>query len=153
MRKFFAVVKREYVQRVRSRMFMLMTVLGPVMVSLFGVAPALVLSIRAGGPVRIAVVDQTGKLYQRVYESVMNDAGTPESSQNQMNANVLNKDASAIEDVRILESNHKLFTEITLGTIAENSLYYVANSQFGEYLEDRKTKINQPLIHSPPCNR
>lgn len=73
---------------------MLMTVLGPVMVSLFGVAPALVLSIRAGGPVRIAVVDQTGKLYQRVYESVMNNAGTPESGQNQMNANVLNKDAS-----------------------------------------------------------
>ena len=95
MRKFFAVVKREYVQRLRSRMFILVTVLGPVMVSLFGVAPALVLSIRAGGPVRIAVVDQTGKLYQSVYESVMDNAGKRESTQDPMNANVVNKNASA----------------------------------------------------------
>src|SRR6266542_6309260 len=94
MRKFFAVVKREYVQRVRSRMFILMTVLGPVMLSLFGFAPALILSIRAGGPVRIAVVDQTGKLYQGVYDSLMDKAEMSESTPDQMNANVLNKDAS-----------------------------------------------------------
>ncbi|HEY2973184.1 MAG TPA: ABC transporter permease [Pyrinomonadaceae bacterium] len=94
MRKFFAVVKREYVQRVRSRMFILMTVLGPVMLSLFGFAPALILSIRAGGPVRIAVVDQTGKLYQGVYDSLMDNAEMSESTPDQMNANVLNKDAS-----------------------------------------------------------
>jgi len=94
MRKFFAVVKREYIQRVRSRMFMLVTVLGPVVISFFGVAPALIFSIKAGGPVRIAVVDQTGKLYQSVYESVMDNAGTPESTPDQMNANALNKDGS-----------------------------------------------------------
>jgi ABC-2 type transport system permease protein len=94
MRKFFAVVKREYVQRVRSRMFILMTVLGPVMLSLFGFAPALILSIRAGGPVRIAVVDQTGKLYQGVYDSLMDKAEMSESTPDQVNANVLNKDAS-----------------------------------------------------------
>jgi len=94
MRRFFAVVKREYVQRVRSRMFILMTVLGPVMLSLFGFAPALILSIRAGGPVRIAVVDQTGKLYQGVYDSLMDKAEMSESTPDQMNANVLNKDAS-----------------------------------------------------------
>jgi ABC-2 type transport system permease protein len=94
MRKFFAVVKREYIQRVRSRMFILMTVLGPVMLSLFGFAPALILSIRAGGPVRIAVVDQTGKLYQGVYDSLMDKAEMSESTPDQMNANVLNKDAS-----------------------------------------------------------
>jgi len=62
MRKLFAVVKREYIQRVRSRMFILVTVLGPVVISFFGIAPALIFSIKAGGPVRIAVVDQTGKL-------------------------------------------------------------------------------------------
>src|SRR2546426_10095817 len=94
MRKFFAVVKREYVQRLRSRMFILITVLGPVVISLFGVAPMLVLSIRAGGPVRIAVVDQTGKLYQSVYDSVMDNAGTAESNQHQLNANMVNKNAT-----------------------------------------------------------
>ncbi len=94
MRKFLAVVKREYVQRVRSRMFILMTVLGPVMLSLFAFAPALILSIRAGGPVKIAVIDQTGKLYQSVHESLMDNAEMSESAEDQMNANVLNKEAS-----------------------------------------------------------
>ncbi len=86
MRKFFAIVKREYIQRLRSRMFVLITVLGPVMISLFGVAPALALRIKAGGPVRIAVVDQTGKLYQGVYNSVMDNDLQPQSGPNQINA-------------------------------------------------------------------
>ena len=94
MRKLFAVVKREYVQRLRSKMFIVITVLAPVVMSLFAVAPALIFSIRAGGPVRIAVVDETGKLYRSVYESVMDDAEMPESSQDQMNANVMNKNTS-----------------------------------------------------------
>lgn len=91
MRKFFAVVKREYGQRLRSKMFILVTVLGPVVLSLFAVAPALIFSIRAGGPVRIAVVDQTGKLYPSLYDSIM-DAGLLESDQ--MNDNSLNNNAN-----------------------------------------------------------
>jgi ABC-2 type transport system permease protein len=94
MRKLFAVVKREYIQRVRSRMFILVTVLGPVVISFFGIAPALIFSIKAGGPVRIAVVDQTGKLYQSVYESVMDNAETPDSTEEPMNADTLNNNAS-----------------------------------------------------------
>jgi ABC-2 type transport system permease protein len=94
MRKLFAVVKREYIQRVRSRMFILVTVLGPVVISLFGIAPALIFSIRAGGPVRVAVVDQTGKLYHSVYESVMDNTETPESTEEPMNADTLNNNAS-----------------------------------------------------------
>jgi ABC-2 type transport system permease protein len=94
MRKFFAIVKREYVQRLRSRMFVLITVLGPVMISLFGIAPALALRIKAGGPVKIAVVDQTGKLYQGVYTSVMDNAGPPQSRQEQINAGAPGKNAS-----------------------------------------------------------
>jgi ABC-2 type transport system permease protein len=93
MRKFLAVVKREYIQRLRSRMFILITVLGPVMLSLFAVAPALVLSIKAGGPVRIAVVDQTGKLYQGVYKSVMGNAGRRESGQPRITGDRVNKNA------------------------------------------------------------
>ncbi len=94
MRKFLAVVKREYVQRVRSRMFILVTVLGPVVMSLFGVAPALIFSIKAGGPVRIAVVDQTGKLYQGLYESIMDDTEMSESAEDELNPNALNQNAS-----------------------------------------------------------
>jgi ABC-2 type transport system permease protein len=63
MRKFLAIVKREYVQRVRAKMFIVSTVLLPVVMSLFGVVPAIILNIDAGGPLRVAVVDYTGKMY------------------------------------------------------------------------------------------
>ena len=92
MRKFLAIVKREYIQRVRSKMFVLITVLGPVVISFFGIAPALIFSIQAGGPLKIAVVDQTGKLYRHFYDSVMEESRPkfPEPG----NANLLNKDTS-----------------------------------------------------------
>ena len=65
MRKFLAVVRREYVQRVRSKTFVVATVLGPLSMLLFTLVPALLLSVRTGEPTRVAVVDQTGKLYAR----------------------------------------------------------------------------------------
>jgi len=80
VRKFLAVVKREYVQRVRTKMFILVTLLAPVVISFFGIAPAVIFSIKPGGPVRIAVVDGTGKLYPRLYDAVMNDAADTEES-------------------------------------------------------------------------
>src|SRR5260370_39754203 len=80
MRKFLAVVKREYTQRVRTRMFIVMTLLAPVVISLFAVAPALIFSIKSGGPVRMAVVDGTGKLYASLYNTLMNDATDTDES-------------------------------------------------------------------------
>jgi ABC-2 type transport system permease protein len=70
MSKFMAVVKREYVQRVRSRMFIVVTLGAPLMFALFTVVPILISGIRAGGPTRVAVLDETGKLYERVRDSV-----------------------------------------------------------------------------------
>ena len=55
MSKFLAVVKREYVQRVRTKMFIVATILGPLVMSLFGVIPALILSIPAGWRWRTSV--------------------------------------------------------------------------------------------------
>src|SRR2546421_5110643 len=71
MRKFLAVVKREYVQRVRSKMFLVVTVGAPLMFALFTVVPAMIAGIKAGGPVRVAVVDETGRMYERVRESLL----------------------------------------------------------------------------------
>ena len=92
MRKFLAIVKREWVQRVRSKMFVLITVLGPVVISFFGIAPALIFSIQAGGPLKIAVVDQTGKLYRHFYDSVTENARR--TYPDPANANLLNKNTS-----------------------------------------------------------
>lgn len=74
MRKFLAVVKREYVQRVRAKMFVLMTIGTPLLMSFFGIAPTLIFRIRAGGPVHIAVVDESGKLYQYLEKAITSDA-------------------------------------------------------------------------------
>lgn len=63
MRKFLAVVKREYVQRVRAKMFIVTTVLLPIVMSLFALVPAIILNIDAGDPLRVAVIDQSGKMY------------------------------------------------------------------------------------------
>ncbi len=72
MTKFFAVVRREYIQRVRTKMFIFSTLLGPLILSLFGIVPALIFSIRTGDPIRIAVVDETGKIYERFYSVLLN---------------------------------------------------------------------------------
>src|SRR5712691_11201859 len=66
MRKFFAVVKREYVQRVRTKFFVVATILGPLLLAAFTIVPPLMFGIKSGGPTRLAIVDQTGKLYARV---------------------------------------------------------------------------------------
>lgn len=86
-----AVIKREYLQRVRSRMFIVMTVLGPVVISMFGIAPALIFSIKAGGPLKVAVVDQTGKMYAGLYNAVVQEANEtankPAPTANRSNTN------------------------------------------------------------------
>jgi len=73
MNKFLAVIRREYVQRVRSKMFIIATILGPLMMALFTVVPGLILGIKTGDATRIAVVDQSGKIYERVRGSLMNE--------------------------------------------------------------------------------
>jgi len=70
VKKFLAVIKREYVQRVRSKMFIVATVLGPLMLALFTVLPALIAGIEAGGPTRIAVVDESGKMLDRFQQTL-----------------------------------------------------------------------------------
>ena len=66
MKKLFAVVKREYVQRVRTKFFVIATILGPVLMGAFTVVPALMFGMKSGGPTRVVIIDQTGKLYARV---------------------------------------------------------------------------------------
>ena len=72
MNKFLAVVKREYVQRVRSKFFVVMTILGPVMLLVFTVVPGLLLGQKFGDT-RIAIVDQTEgtKLYDAIRDALL----------------------------------------------------------------------------------
>jgi ABC-2 type transport system permease protein len=56
-------------------MFIVTTILLPLMMALFGIVPAVVLSINAGDASRIAVVDQTGKLFDRLQSVLVEEQG------------------------------------------------------------------------------
>lgn len=71
MTKLWAVIKREYLQRVRSRMFVVWTILGPLMMLLFTVVPGFIFQIKAGEATRIAILDQSGRMYDRVREAIL----------------------------------------------------------------------------------
>lgn len=73
MRKFWAIVKREYVQRVRTRMFVVLTILGPMMLILFAVVPGMLFSLKTGGATRLAIIDETvdTKLYERFQATLL----------------------------------------------------------------------------------
>jgi ABC-2 type transport system permease protein len=72
MNKLLAVIKREYVQRVRTKFFVIMTVLGPLMLVVFTIVPGLLFSIKTG-QTRIAILDQTEgrKMYEPIRRSLL----------------------------------------------------------------------------------
>ena len=84
MTKFLAVVKREYIQRVRAKMFILSTILLPAVLSLFGIVPAIIFSIETP-PLRVAVVDQTGKMFAELKQSLENDSSDQDSKSDNTN--------------------------------------------------------------------
>ena len=66
MTKLRAVVKREYFERLKARMFIVTTILFPLSLAFFGLVPVIIMSMQAGSPLRLAVIDETGSLFQRV---------------------------------------------------------------------------------------
>lgn len=61
MSRLWSIVRREYIERVRSKAFIVATILGPILTGSFMVIPALVAG-RAGKPLRVAVLDASGVL-------------------------------------------------------------------------------------------
>src|SRR5574341_455870 len=71
MKKFFAVIKREYLERVRTKFFVVATIAGPVMLVLFTVVPVYIARMHIGGAIRLAVVDQSGRVAESFREALM----------------------------------------------------------------------------------
>jgi ABC-2 type transport system permease protein len=61
--KLFKVAKREYLDRVRKRSFLIATVLGPVLMAGWILVPGLLMKNAPEGRAALAVVDLTGSLY------------------------------------------------------------------------------------------
>ncbi|HEV2864597.1 MAG TPA: ABC transporter permease [Pyrinomonadaceae bacterium] len=71
MRKVLAIIRREYVQGVRSKTFLLSTLLAPLLLVFLMIVPTMLMGLKTGGATRLAVVDETGRLYAQVHDSIM----------------------------------------------------------------------------------
>jgi ABC-2 type transport system permease protein len=67
--KLQAVVRREYLERVRSKAFIIGTILGPILMGLIMVLPVLIMG-RGGKLLRVAVLDAGGVLQEEVEETL-----------------------------------------------------------------------------------
>ena len=63
MKKIWAVIKREYLQIVRTKGFIIGTVLGPVIMSLFIVVPVVVSLVSVDEQENIGVIDSSGQIF------------------------------------------------------------------------------------------
>lgn len=73
MDKLIAVIKREYVERVRTKWFIIMTLLTPLLMFAFGALPTFFLTMKTGGPTRLAIADftQDAKLYGPMRDALL----------------------------------------------------------------------------------
>src|SRR5262245_61889885 len=71
MEKILVIIKREYLQRVRTRAFLIGTILTPALLLVFSLLPVL-LATRNSGPRKIVVLDQSGEagLFEAIGENV-----------------------------------------------------------------------------------
>jgi len=78
VRRLLRVARREYLERVRSKAFMVATVLGPLILGGMMLVPALA-ARKATGPLRVAVLDADGALRQPVERALssLREGGTP----------------------------------------------------------------------------
>ena len=130
MKKLLAVIKREYIQRVRSRMFVAATILGPVITIMFTLVPAYIAAIKSGGPIRIAVIDESGILYERFRDSLLR------SREDDQGENVpgLAANSSARDRVRMA------------GRLSEPGFVVEAANIDGKSLVDVKHQVNERVL-------
>ena len=74
MTKLVAIIRREYLKRVRSVGFILSTVLGPLLLAATFVIPLLIAFIQPSSPT-VAVLDQSGKIYEPLRAAVEEHRG------------------------------------------------------------------------------
>jgi ABC-2 type transport system permease protein len=60
--KLFPIIRREYMERIRSKAFLIGTIVGPLLMAALMILPSLLMDRQRGKPLRIAVLDVSGTL-------------------------------------------------------------------------------------------
>ncbi|MDX6270240.1 MAG: type transport system permease protein [Acidobacteriota bacterium] len=71
MKKLLVIIRREYLGRLRTKGFVISSVLGPLIMIGFTVVPGLLITMQTSSATKVAVVDVTGKMYEGVRESIL----------------------------------------------------------------------------------
>jgi ABC-2 type transport system permease protein len=70
VKRMVIVARREYLERVRSKAFVVSTVLGPLLVVAFLLGPTMLMERQRGKPLRVAVIDATGAMKGAVEQAL-----------------------------------------------------------------------------------
>jgi ABC-2 type transport system permease protein len=131
MRKFLAVLKREYFKIVWKKLFIVTTLLAPVGMAAVSFIPVLMLSIK-GNAVRIAIVEKDGRFFTRLNESL--------SSEKQLER----LKESAQNPVENLDKSQDEAMKQSAGTIASDFVLEEFRPA-GKSLDEIKTELNQRI--------
>jgi ABC-2 type transport system permease protein len=66
MKRVFPVIRREYLERVRTKAFLISTVVGPLLMAGLVLVPALVMSKQRGPALRVSILDEQGSLREPI---------------------------------------------------------------------------------------
>ena len=75
MKKMLIVVRREYLERVKKKSFLIGTILGPVLMGLMIFAPALLFRLSPETQTTVAVIDLTGDVYAQMETALVDTLG------------------------------------------------------------------------------
>lgn len=100
MNKLMTIIKREYLSRVRTKMFIIATLLLPVSVVVFTIVPALLMSIKTGGATRLTIVDGSGKIADPLAAVLTNEPNDEEGERSQARIQPAREQARSITRTR-----------------------------------------------------
>lgn len=104
MKKFLAVVKHEYKKVVLKWSFLIGTLLFPFLAAMFAVVPAIIFSLK-GDATRIVIVDQSGKLENRLKENLSAERIAEKARQAAKDSM---KDITATQDEKLKRGSEQL---------------------------------------------
>lgn len=137
MRPLFAVIRREYLQRVRSKAFVFGTIAAPLILILMFVGP-LILRSRDAGEGRIAVIDETGVMSRSVIERL--GAGSFELEAVTFTATALEE-----QDARVKRGDISGYVILDSATLSSGSARFRGDGRPGAL---RRLQLQQAIVRT-----
>lgn len=131
MNKILAILKREYLTRVKTKGFIIGTFLLPVFIVAASLLPALLMQVNKGEAKRIVIVDQTNRLQQPLSESF---AAAKDKNDKPLFKVITAKSASSLEETK--ESLNRMVAdkELDIFIILPDSVF--ENNKFELYAKN-----------------